>query len=185
MICLQNPKNMSRQIKPDSLPIRIRSPTHTEPPAKIAMPTPTPSRQRTMHVLSHAAAESLEQAYEDFSGLPDWHFARRPETGLVMVRGRMGGGGAPFNLGEMSVTRAAVTLPSGETGHAYVAGRNQRQAAIAAVFDALWQNHEMQTRVETEVLAPLEAGLAAKDQKTVDQAAATRVDFFTMVRGDD
>ena len=143
------------------------------------------TRQRAMRILAESPAEALEAAYAGFAGLPDWRFARRPETGLVMVRGRIGGGGAPFNLGEMSVTRAAVTLGSGETGHAYVAGRNQRKAAIAAVFDALWQNAGLRERIETEIIAPLGAERAEQDLKAAEEAAATRVDFFTLVRGDD
>ncbi|MBU1175088.1 MAG: phosphonate C-P lyase system protein PhnG [Alphaproteobacteria bacterium] len=143
------------------------------------------ARRRAMRTLALAAPEALEAAYAGFAGLPDWHFARRPETGLVMVRGRIGGGGGPFNLGEMSVTRAAVTLATGETGHAYVAGRNQRKAAIAAVFDALWQNAGLRPRIEDEIIAPLGAARDDADRRGAEQAAATRVDFFTLVRGDD
>lgn len=142
-------------------------------------------RQRAMRILALAEPDALETAYADFKALPEWTFARKPETGLVMVRGRIGGGGAPFNVGEMSVTRAAVTLASGETGHAYVAGRNQRKAAIAAVFDALWQKADMRSRVEAEIVLPLEKTLNDADRVKSEQAAATRVDFFTLVRGDD
>jgi alpha-D-ribose 1-methylphosphonate 5-triphosphate synthase subunit PhnG len=145
----------------------------------------TAARQAAMRVFAHADATALEAAYAAFADLPEWRFLRRPETGLVMVRGRIGGGGAPFNLGEMSVTRSAVALATGETGHAYVAGRNQRKAAIAAVFDALWQTRAFGPRVETEVLAPLRADLEAGDTRAARQAAATKVDFFTLVRGDD
>lgn len=142
-------------------------------------------RQRVMRILALADAALLEKSYEAFAQKPDWQFARRPETGLVMVRGRIGGGGAPFNLGEMSVTRAAVTLKSGETGHAYVAGRNQRKAAIAAFFDAAFQNPGLKPRVETEIVAPLASQIAESEALTRRQAAATKVDFFTMVRGED
>lgn len=142
-------------------------------------------RQIVMRVLAEADAQSLETAYKNFDAVPVWRFARRPEPGLVMVRGRTGGGGAPFNLGEISVTRSAVTLESGETGHAYVAGRNQRKAAIAAFFDAAWQNADLKSRVETEVIAPLAAQQTATDKTARQQAAATKVDFFTMVRGED
>lgn len=149
------------------------------------MPKDMKSRQHAMRVLAEADAAALEEAYARFENLPDWTFARKPEPGLVMVRGRTGGGGAPFNLGEISVTRSAVTLQTGETGHAYVAGRNQRKAAIAAVFDAAWQNDDLKQRVESEVIAPLAAKRAARDTIASRQAAATKVDFFTMVRGED
>lgn len=149
--------------------------------------TPTPevvARQNIMRVLAHSDATALEKAYEAFAYTAEWQFARRPETGLVMVRGCIGGGGAPFNLGEMSVTRAAVTLETGETGHSYTQGRNQRKAAIAAFFDAVWQNDSLKQRVEDDVIAPLNATLVAATTKTKKQVAATKVDFFTMVRGD-
>ncbi len=142
------------------------------------------ARQRAMRVLALSDTDALESAYDAFAGVPDWRFARKPEIGLVMVRGRIGGGGAPFNLGEMSVTRAAVTLATGETGHAYLAGRDRRKAAIAALFDAMWFNAATRSRVEAEVLDPLDAVRAERDKKTADETNATRVDFFTLVRGD-
>lgn len=142
-------------------------------------------RQKLMRLLALSSPEMLEWAYEDFEGPRDWKFARRPETGLVMVRGRTGGGGAPFNLGEMSVTRAAVTLSSGQTGHAYVEGRNQRKAAIAAFFDALWQDESFRPRVDQQVAQRLAEALKASDVQRRRQAQATKVDFFTLVRGDD
>ena len=70
---------------------------------------------------------------------------RPPETGLVMLRGRMGGTGGAFNLGEATVTRCAVRTAKGHEGHAYVMGRNHGHAKIAAVCDALLQD-ESQSR---------------------------------------
>lgn len=142
-------------------------------------------RQHAMRVFALSATERLEAAYERFKGRPEWQFVRRPETGLVMVRGRTGGGGAPFNLGEMSVTRAAVSLASGEVGHAYVQGRDQRKAAIAAFFDAAIQNSDLMSRVEQEVVQPLASQIDAEDQTLRRQAQATKVDFFTVARGED
>jgi alpha-D-ribose 1-methylphosphonate 5-triphosphate synthase subunit PhnG len=99
-----------------------------------------------------------------------------------MVRGRAGGGGAPFNLGETSVSRASVRLASGEVGHGYCLGRDLEKARLIAVFDALFQREP--ERVEAEVLAPLRAVVSHADQQKREEAAATKVDFFTMVRGD-
>jgi alpha-D-ribose 1-methylphosphonate 5-triphosphate synthase subunit PhnG len=108
---------------------------------------------------------------------------RAPETGLVMVRGRIGGDGAPFNLGEATVTRATVALPSGEVGFGHVLGREKDHAHLAALADALWQAPATRTAVE-DVLAPIRARLATAGHLAKAQAAATRVDFFTLVRGD-
>lgn len=108
---------------------------------------------------------------------------RAPEIGLVMVRGRIGGDGAPFNLGEATVTRAAVSLPGGEVGFGHVLGRDRDKARLAALADALWQAPATRTAVEA-LLAPVRARLDAEAARRRGCAAATKVDFFTMVRGD-
>ncbi|TIU26036.1 MAG: phosphonate C-P lyase system protein PhnG, partial [Mesorhizobium sp.] len=70
-------------------------------------------RRTVMATLAHAAADEIAKLW-DASGLPsDAELLRGPETGLVTVRGRIGGGGAPFNVGEATVTRATVRLASG------------------------------------------------------------------------
>ena len=140
------------------------------------------SRQEAMGVLSHAAASRLGELWGAWSDKPGFHRVRGPETGLVMVRGRAGGGGNPFNLGEATVTRATVRLETGEVGHSYCLGRDGDKALQAALFDALWQRDP--GSVEAAVLAPLRAELAEADNLRRDETAATRVDFFTMVRGD-
>jgi alpha-D-ribose 1-methylphosphonate 5-triphosphate synthase subunit PhnG len=102
-----------------------------------------------------------------------------------MVRGRAGGSGAPFNLGEMTVTRCTVDLPSGMAGHGYVAGRDVRHAELAAVFDALLQDPLLTTRLEEAVIARLEAGQRERRRQMAARSAPTRVEFFTLVRGED
>ena len=105
------------------------------------------------------------------------------ESGLVMLRGRMGGDGRPFNLGEATVTRAAVVLPDGRTGFAWQLGRDREKARAAAVIDALWQGEE---RAAIEgALAPIRARIAEAESRAARRTAATRVNFFTMVRGED
>ncbi len=110
---------------------------------------------------------------------------RGPEVGLVMVRGRAGGGGAAFNLGEASVVRATVKLGSGEVGHAVILGREKDRAHMAAHLDALWQCPGWRCRVEEEFVAPSLAAAAAETVRRAEEAEATRVDFFTLVRGED
>ncbi len=143
----------------------------------------TNPRQEAMAVLSHAAPSRLAELWSGWADKPDFHKVRGPETGLVMVRARAGGGGNPFNLGEATVTRATVRLETGEVGHAYCLGRDGDKALTAAVFDALFQRDP--GAVEAAVLAPLRRDLADIDQRRRDETAATRVDFFTMVRGED
>jgi len=109
---------------------------------------------------------------------------RAPETGAVMVRGRTGGTGAPFNLGEMTVTRCSVRLDCGAVGHAWVQGRDKAHATRAAVADALMQT-EAAPRIRAEVLDVLAAEAEAARAARAGKAAATKVDFFTLVRGED
>ena len=146
----------------------------------------TAARRHVMSALEMAPAALLA---ERFSALepeaPRAIPVRGPQVGLVMLRGRTGGGGAPFNLGEASVTRATVKLESGEVGHAFILGRDSRKARIAAHLDALWQRSEWQRRIETEVVEPALARHAEEARSKAEETEATRVDFFTVVRGED
>jgi len=142
-------------------------------------------RKAVMATLAHAAADEVARLW-DGSGLPsEAELLRGPETGLVTVRGRIGGGGAPFNVGEATVTRATVRLPSGQVGHSYSLGRDKKKARLAAIADALWQDPAQREAVESKLVAPLRAALDAAREKRRVETAATKVDFFTMVRGED
>jgi alpha-D-ribose 1-methylphosphonate 5-triphosphate synthase subunit PhnG len=109
---------------------------------------------------------------------------RPPEIGSVMVRGRMGATGQPFNLGEVTVTRCVLRLASGEVGHAHVQGRDKSHATRAAVVDALMAG-PMAQRLRQEVLQPLYAEETAQRAARAARAAGTKVEFFTLVRGED
>jgi len=145
----------------------------------------TAARQSWMRLLARAKPEALENAWGALGNPPQYTVLRAPETGMAMVRARAGGEGQKFNLGEMTVTRCVVRTGAGHMGHAYVAGRAQRHAELAAVFDALLQNLEYREHIQNAVLAPIHASLDEKHTETARKVAATRVEFFTMVRGDD
>jgi len=138
-------------------------------------------RQRWMAVLAKAEAGAIAARLEGLGDLPPHRRLRGPETGLVMVRGRQGSDGAPFNLGEMTVTRCAVQLADGTVGHAYVAGRDGRQAELAALADALLQDGARHEAVRDAVIAPLAAEQREAAAREARRAAATKVDFLTMV----
>lgn len=142
-------------------------------------------RQRAAALLARATSDELNAAWDKLSDKPEVRPVRGPETGLVMVRGRIGGGGDPFNLGEATVTRATILLASGTAGHAHALGTDKTKVRMAAIFDALWQEGPTQVFVETEILGPIEARIAEEDRRKAEETAATRVDFFTMVRGED
>jgi alpha-D-ribose 1-methylphosphonate 5-triphosphate synthase subunit PhnG len=140
-------------------------------------------RRAAMALLAEARTEELSASLNAV-GMPAFHELRPAETGLVMLRGRIGGDGAPFNLGEATVTRAALCIDSGETGFSYVLGRDREKARLAALADALWQSARRDA-VERHVLAPLRDRLDRERVRKRAETAATRVDFFTLVRGED
>lgn len=142
------------------------------------------TRRDWMGLLARAPAARLKALWQEAGTAPDFAWLRAPEAGAVMVRGRAGATGAPFNLGEMTVTRCSLRLASGEVGHAYVQGRDRDKARIAALVDALMQTAAA-SRLRGAVLEPLAAAQAEARRDRAARAAATKVEFFTMVRGDD
>lgn len=151
----------------------------------MAEPTPSLSpeiaaRRRWMGILARASAAEIEGRLRQAPPLPPHARLRGPEVGLAMVRGRQGGDGAPFNLGEMTVTRCSVRLADGLVGHAYVAGRDRRKAEWAAVLDAALQDPALRPALLAAVIEPLAAMQAERAEREARKAAATRVQFFTM-----
>lgn len=142
-----------------------------------------------MAVLARASAAELEQAMPAIrtalGEVPAYRLIRRPEIGMAMVRGRAGGTGQVFNLGEMTVTRCTLRTEDGFLGSAYVAGRSQRQAELAALLDALLQDDKRQAPLLALVVDPLARAQDVRRRRRVDRSAPTRVDFFTVVRGED
>jgi alpha-D-ribose 1-methylphosphonate 5-triphosphate synthase subunit PhnG len=140
-------------------------------------------RQAAMTVLAHSDAAEIARHLQAIT-LPLHENLREPENGLVMVRGRIGGDGAPFNLGEATVARAAVRLATGEVGFGYTLGRDRQKAQLIALCDALIQTADHAESVETQVLAPLRAAMISERNAKAAETAATRVDFYTLVRGE-
>jgi alpha-D-ribose 1-methylphosphonate 5-triphosphate synthase subunit PhnG len=142
------------------------------------------ARRAALSLLVEARTKELAGLLANVGVLPLHEDVRQPMTGLVMVRGRIGGDGSPFNVGEATVSRAAVQLATGEIGFGYVLGRDRKKARLVALCDALHQCGAYRPLMEKEVLAPLRARLCAERQLAATRAAATRVDFFTLVRGE-
>ena len=142
-------------------------------------------RRAAMAVLAQAEADDIERGLRLVGDGVEFTEPRPVETGLIMLRGRIGGDGAPFNAGEATVTRAAVQLASGVIGFGYVLGRDHRKARAVALCDALLQADDYRLSVEQHVLAPLRLAQQQRRVFARAQTAATRVDFFTLVRGED
>ncbi|WP_178113455.1 phosphonate C-P lyase system protein PhnG [Pseudomonas xionganensis] len=140
------------------------------------------ARQRWMGVLARAGTGLA--AYESALKEVDYQLIRAPEIGMCLVRGRMGGTGSPFNLGEMSMTRCVVRLADGRTGYSYVAGRDKQHAELAALADAHLQGSE-QPHWLSRLIEPLAAVQHAQQVAKAAETATTQVEFFTLVRGED
>lgn len=141
-------------------------------------------RRDWMGLLARTKPVSLARLMSGLDDLPKPEWLRPPETGTVMVRGRTGGVGAPFNLGEVTATRCTLRLADGTEGHAFVQGRDRTHATQAALVDALMQGPRAKELSE-HVLAPLSSAETARRDMVARKAEATRVDFETMVRGED
>ena len=80
-----------------------------------------------------------------------------------MLRGRISGDGAAFNVGEVTVTRAAVRLASSETGLGYVLGRDHDKARLIALCDALIQTERYRRVIESRALGRSAPGRARRE----------------------
>lgn len=142
-------------------------------------------RRTAMAVLADSSADEIARLLAHAGPLPLHHEIRKAESGLVMVRGRIGGDGAPFNFGEATVSRSAVQLETGEIGYGYVLGRDHPKAQMIAYCDAMMQRDEFRGAIERVVIAPIRKRVAQTREAKAEQIAATKVEFFTLVRGED
>jgi alpha-D-ribose 1-methylphosphonate 5-triphosphate synthase subunit PhnG len=143
----------------------------------------TRERQNWLSVLARSDRAAIEGLVAG-QDLPAVETLRPAEIGLVMVRGRAGGNGQRFNLGEMPVTRCSVKSTAGHVGHGYVQGRDKAHAELTATLDAALQDAGRRQALVDAVIEPLTKALAEKKATVEAKAAATKVDFFTMVRGE-
>ena len=149
-----------------------------------AEPAAIQQRSRWMSTLARSSRVEIERVWEESSTAMAFSWLRKPHTGLVMIRGRAGGTGNPFNLGEMTVSRCALQLPCGVVGHGYVQGRDHRHVELAAKLDALLQREEQRESLLATVIEPLHELQVRRRLERSRKAASTKVEFFTMVRGE-
>ncbi len=146
-------------------------------------------RQCWLAVLARADRMQLEAALEGVGALPELAHVRPSEIGMVMLRARVGGTGDAFNLGEASVTRCALrvgmgTLGVGGLGVGYTLGRDRRKAELIAIFDALLQDGARHAQLQRTLIKPLALQQGALRDAASSKAAASKVEFFTFVRGE-
>ena len=92
----------------------------------------TVKRRLWLAVLARASRAELEAIRLRLGDLPAVDTLRAAEVGMVMLRGRIGGTGDSFNLGEASLTRCALRLAGGALGVGYALGRDRRKAELIA-----------------------------------------------------
>lgn len=144
-------------------------------------------RQACMATLAKAELKQLEELVEQLGALPKYSFLRMPEIGSAMVRSRVGGTNSNFNLGEITITRCVVQIEVAKeyiTGFGYVAGRERRHAELAALCDGLLQCSSWYEKIEAQVIQPLDIKRQQKQELQQRQTSATKVNFFTLVRGE-
>jgi alpha-D-ribose 1-methylphosphonate 5-triphosphate synthase subunit PhnG len=138
-----------------------------------------------MRACGHASADEMQTALAAIGPNVEAQDVRAPESGLVMLRGRVGGTGDAFNVGEVTVTRAVVRLSNGTLGYSYLLGRAKIRARLAAILDGCCQGEVEAALLEEKFTRPVLARVAQEQMRRTEEAAATRVDFFTLVRGED
>jgi len=113
-------------------------------------------RREWLAVLARAPREALAEHASHVLRDVSFDILRKPETGLVMVRARIGNTGDRFNLGESTITRCIVRHHAADgratAGVGYVLGRDSDRAVWVASFDALLQqpaHHESRVRFFT------------------------------------
>lgn len=145
----------------------------------------THRRARWLSTLSKARFDDVKTLWDNMPRKPGWQRLKPPEIGMIMVRGRTGGDGAPFNLGEMTVTRCVIQIAGGAIGVGYVAGRNAEHAELVAVIDGLAQDPQAYQAVRDGIVEPLALLEHRLDEAASRKAASSRVEFFTVSRGDE
>lgn len=142
------------------------------------------ARKRWMSVLAHSQPDRLRHHWQPLNLQPPYERLRAPETGLTRLQARMGGTGKRFILGDTTVTRAVIRLADGTCGYSYLMGRDKAHAELCALIDALLQQAGEHSSLHQQIIAPLAAERAEQQSLRAREIASSRVDFFTLVRGD-
>ncbi|MGC1019579.1 phosphonate C-P lyase system protein PhnG [Pantoea agglomerans] len=141
-------------------------------------------RQRWLSVLAHSSAALLETHWQALNLQPAFTLIRPAEIGLTRLQARMGATGKRFVMGDATVTRTVVQLSDGTLGYSYLLGRDKAHAERCALLDALLQQPETRQLLEEKIITPLAAWRDEQRQLRAREIASSKVDFFTLVRGD-
>jgi alpha-D-ribose 1-methylphosphonate 5-triphosphate synthase subunit PhnG len=141
-------------------------------------------RQKNLSILAKAPLSNMLEYWQGISVDETFKFLKKPEIGMAMVRAQAGNGGENFNMGEMTMTRCVIQLDSDEIGYGYVAGRSKKKSELIALIDACWQKQSLKITIEEKIIEPLYNIEKNKEQKIKENTKASKVNFYTMVRGE-
>lgn len=144
----------------------------------------TATRQHWMSVLAHSQPAELAARLNALNINADYEVIRAAETGLGADSGANGRHRRTLFAGDATLTRAAVRLTDGTLGYSWVLGRDKQHAERCALIDALMQQNRHFQNLSETLIAPLDADRMARIAARQAEVNASRVDFFTMVRGD-
>ena len=142
------------------------------------------SREQWLSYLATADENYLISLWDNLNMKIEYNWLREPEIGSVMVQGKVGATGDNFNVGEVTITRCSLNLDKKIQGHGYVQGRNKYKSKIAALCDALMQT-EKKKIIKRNIIDKLIKYKNNKRNEILSKTEATKVDFFTLVRGED
>ena len=103
---------------------------------------------------------------------------------MIMVRAKADGSKKRFNLGEVIVSRCVLEVNQKYLGVSWVLGSNLKHVELAALFDGLMQDPEYHGKLNLSLLQALKEKQKKKDDIIVKDAADTKVEFFTLKRGE-
>lgn len=141
-------------------------------------------RQHWMSVLARADWADIEHRWKSVGIDLPYTILREPEIGLAQIRGKMANKGDVFNVGDTTITRASVQFKNDVVGHCYTMGRNLDKALTCAVIDGVLQHDQHNQVVMDAVIAPLQQAFIEKRKHRKQEIETSKVDFFTLVRGD-
>lgn len=142
-------------------------------------------RQRAMGVMAKSELKAISDCWQTLNITLDYDTIKPAQVGMAMVRAQAGTEGLVYNQGEMTVTRCVLQEKATQVmGVGYTQGRSKQKATLMAEVDLALQNASHQNDVIEKLVEPLEQAhqrAVAQQNKATD---ATKVDFFTMVRGE-
>jgi len=142
------------------------------------------ARQRFMGILARASGDEVAALLARIEPQPSYELIKRPETGTLMLEGRAGGAGQRFNMGEATMTRCVIRLSDGTMGFSYALGRDRKKAEQSAVLDAVLKSNKSEAAMLHDGINAMAQSQSEQRDQASRKAAATKVNFFTLVRGD-